>query len=493
MPINQTFLRIPHSLAALVLTLFVACASTGPRDVNTMADRTGSRPYPVLAARIERILADTLFPPSSAGIMIYSLTRREVLYSLNPDLLFAPGSNQKLITAAAALELLDADFHFATDIFIDSVDSKRLIIRGSGDPLLDETDLDSIASLIAQMIDSTATWELVGDQSRFDNIPKGKGWMWDDDPYVAPISAFSLNGNSIEVLVRPGLHAGDPTTATLMNSPPGLVALDNHSTTGSSGKDDSLTFERSAGQEIDLISIEGTIGPERKESRTGIGVSDPGEYFLKVLSAKLASHGVTVANSCIGIAPEEDPPLFTYSREIDSVLHFMLKESDNLSGECLFRTLGRAVSGQPGSTEGGILALKTVLHRFGIDSANVGIADGSGVSRYNLATARVLIQVLEALYQRGHIFERFRLALPVAGVDGTLSTRMKGTPAQGKLMAKTGTLRGASSLSGYVTMADGEFLAFAILMQNYPTGPRDYRNAQDSIGVYLSASRRSDF
>jgi D-alanyl-D-alanine carboxypeptidase/D-alanyl-D-alanine-endopeptidase (penicillin-binding protein 4) len=137
--------------------------------------------------------------------------------------------------------------------------------------------------------------------------------------------------------------------------------------------------------------------------------------------------------------------------------------------------------------------VKTALQRFGIDTAKVGVADGSGVSRYNLVTPRDIVRILERISDRKNDFRRFLSALPMAGVDGSLSTRMKGTPAMGNLMAKTGTLRGVSSLSGYVTTADGEILAFSLLMQNYLSGPKDYRRVQDAIGVYLSTLRRSQF
>jgi D-alanyl-D-alanine carboxypeptidase/D-alanyl-D-alanine-endopeptidase (penicillin-binding protein 4) len=110
------------------------------------------------------------------------------------------------------------------------------VIRGAGDPLMDEDDLDIIASAIALRVDTSLTWELVADQSFFDNTRKGKGWMWDDDPYVAPIGPLSVNGNSIDILVRPGLYPGAPTTAELIDTVSGRFALVNLSTTGFSGR-----------------------------------------------------------------------------------------------------------------------------------------------------------------------------------------------------------------------------------------------------------------
>jgi D-alanyl-D-alanine carboxypeptidase/D-alanyl-D-alanine-endopeptidase (penicillin-binding protein 4) len=492
MLINLTFGRIPPSLAAIVLTFFLGCASTGPRNGIPPVTRGTSQPYPALAAHVYRFLPDTLFPPSNAGIMIYSLTNREVLFALNPDLLFAPASNQKIATAAAALELLPPEFMFATEFFIDSVDGRRVIVRGAGDPLLDTGDLDSIAAAISDHIDTSHIWDIVADPSLFDNVQWGKGWMWDDDPYNSPVSALSVNGNVVEILVRPGPVAGEPTIA-VATDPAVTPVLFNRSTTGLSGRADSLVFHRINVEGIDQIHIDGTIGPGRKEASTGIAVHDPVRHFLRLFSRSLAAHGVKCGSTTTGPSANNGTSDFICSRAVDSVLHVMLKESDNLCAENLFRMLGRSVTGEPGSTEGGILAVKTALHLLGVDTARIVTADGSGVSRYNLLTAGTVVRILEAVYERPGSFDRFYQSLPVAGVDGTLSTRMKGTPAQGNLRAKTGTLRGASSLSGYVTTLDGELLAFSLLMQNYPTGPKDYRSAQDSIGVFLSTLRRSDF
>ncbi len=480
-------------LFPILVILIAGCASTGEQRNTASPASSGATLYPRLANRIDHLLADTLFPPSNAGIMIYSLTNREALYSRNAELLFAPGSNQKLVTAAAAFELLDREYTFATEVFVDSsLAEPQIVIRGSGDPLIDTDDIDSIAGAIAGIVRRTIPWNLVADISLFDGATKGKGWMWDDDPYEAPISPLSANGNSIEIVVEPGQGEGDPARAT-MREPTEFVLLENLVTTSQRGKKDSLVVERSADDAGDRFQISGSIALDKKSSTTMVGVSSPEAYWLSLFSRSLADRGIVVGSWQFGTADNNADPSFTYERNIDSVLYEMMKESDNLCAENVFRILGISVTGEAGSNEDGILAVETALARLGIDTAKLVTADGSGVSRYNLLSATTLVRILEVLYDRQPDFDRLFATLPIAGVDGTLSTRMKGTPAQGNLRGKTGTLRGASSLAGYVTTADGEFLAFSILMQNYPTGPKNYRAAQDSIGVLLSRSRRNDF
>ena len=141
--------------------------------------------------------------------------------------------------------------------------------------------------------------------------------------------------------------------------------------------------------------------------------------------------------------------------------------SDNLSAENTLKILGPKAYGPPGTTEHGISAVKGLLHSLTIDTTKLLMVDGSGVSHYNLLTPEILVDLLRGIYFRKDIFDLYYASLPNAGVDGLLANRMKGTPAQNNLHAKTGTLGGVSTLSGYVRTADGEMLGFSVMMQNY--------------------------
>jgi serine-type D-Ala-D-Ala carboxypeptidase/endopeptidase (penicillin-binding protein 4) len=121
------------------------------------------------------------------------------------------------------------------------------------------------------------------------------------------------------------------------------------------------------------------------------------------------------------------------------------------------------------------------------------MVDGSGLSRYNLTSPSIIIRLLEIMYHDSLHFSTFYNSLPIAGIDGTIADRMNGTPAQGNLRAKTGTLSAVSALSGYVHTADGEPLAFSVMMQNYPNSARPYQHIQDEIGILLSTLHRESF
>ena len=147
--------------------------------------------------------------------------------------------------------------------------------------------------------------------------------------------------------------------------------------------------------------------------------------------------------------------------------------------------------GVPGSGENGISVLHEFLNSMGIDTTTIRAADGSGLSYYNLLTADMLVQLLEGMAKKTDLFPLFYTSLPIAGVDGTLANRMKGTLAEGNLRAKTGTISGVSSLSGYVKTQEGETLTFSMSMQNFILPGRLYQRAQDRIGALLAGFSRN--
>jgi PBP4 family serine-type D-alanyl-D-alanine carboxypeptidase len=180
----------------------------------------------------------------------------------------------------------------------------------------------------------------------------------------------------------------------------------------------------------------------------------------------------------------------SYSRPIDSVLIAMNKKSDNLSAENILKTIGARHRGLPGRAQNGIYVENEFLSSFGIDTSACFIVDGSGVSHYNLLTVDNIIRLLVGITRRPDPFYLIYASLPIAGVDGTLETRMIGTTAQGNARGKTGTLSGISSLSGYVTTRDGELLAFSMVMENFVLPTRYFQFAQDTICELLARFSR---
>ena len=453
--------------------------------------------YPALQRKIDLLLPDSLFPPSNLGIKIVSLSKRETLYELNPGMMFNPASNQKLFTAATALSELGEGYRFATQFSIDTTMSvKRLYVKGFGDPVLSTADLDSIARNLSHILPAGKTWTLVGDTSFFDDLHWGLGWTWDDepDPSAMFISPLSVNGNTITVNVQPGRSHGDQVVVTT-DPPTGFVAIENNGRTVADSVTEELNISRTRSSPqglLNLIIIRGEVPRRDTTIKVMLSLAHPELYTLTLLGERLQSHGVQFVGMSFDTIPAAARTIARYEHRLDSVVTYMDKESDNLSAECILKTLGVKNAGTPGKAATGVSLIMKFLSENGIDTTRIVIADGSGVSRYNLVSTALIIDLLTAIHKKGAHFATLYHSLPVAGIDGTLSRRMRGTPAQGNLRAKTGTLNGTSSLSGYVHTADGELLAFSILMQHFPNNTRTYRQVQDRIGILLSGLRRSD-
>jgi len=188
----------------------------------------------------------------------------------------------------------------------------------------------------------------------------------------------------------------------------------------------------------------------------------------------------------MGTTPPDALKLAATRHPVSEIVFVMLKNSDNLSAENLLKYLSHAKSGQSGTAAEGAAVIKEYLRENGIPTDHLVIADGSGVSRYNLTSADTITRLLVAAYKDPTISPFFVNALPLAGRDGTLTRRMKGTAAEGKVKAKTGTMKGVSALAGYTVTADGEPLAFSMIMQNFVGSGQRIRSLQDRIAVLLS-------
>jgi D-alanyl-D-alanine carboxypeptidase/D-alanyl-D-alanine-endopeptidase (penicillin-binding protein 4) len=443
-------------------------------------------PLPELKARLDELLPDSLFPPSNVGVMVISLKDGRNLYELNPDLLFMPASNEKLFTSAAAFSVLGPGYRFNTAVSFDTTVVPVIYIRGGGDPLLSTVELDSLAASVGTMVPHNRTWRLAADVSLFDDVPWGEGWMWDDeaDPDGMAIAPLSLNGNTVRIRIRGGNTPGD-TLAVTVEPQTDYVCIENRGSTFVDTTGEPLRITRRLTELSNTIVITGTLCPDDSASAR-ISVREPAWYALRVFSERLAEHGVQCSGMVLDTIPPTAHPLRTLYHTLDTVVTYMNRVSDNLSAECLLKTMGAVRTGTPGTASAGILTIKDFLASEGIDTARISIVDGSGVSRYNLTSVRTIAALLESTYSDHSLFPVFYNSLAVPGEHGSLFNRMKGTLAEGHVRAKTGTLRGATALSGYVTTADGNLLAFSIIMQNYLGDARSYRQVQDRIGIVLS-------
>ena len=328
----------------------------------------------------------------------------------------------------------------------------------------------------------------MGNTSYFDTLSWGAGWMWDDepDPDEAFISALNVNDNAIEVSVRPGRRIGEPVEVTL-NPPTAFVNVLNSGVTSRDTLIQHVRVTRRRGE--NTIVIEGRMDPHAPQEQFTLSVWKPELYFLSLFKERLAEAGVKVRGPVRLDTLAGTLELAELLHPIDSILHKVNKPSDNLAAESLLKAIAAEKGGTRGSATVGLSLAESCMAAIGVDTTNMMLYDGSGVSWYNAITPDALAQLLVKMSRDPDQFRVFYESLPVAGVDGTLKARMKGTSAEGNVHAKTGSLTGVSSLSGYATSADGTPLAFSILCNHFPSKLSILRDKQDKIMELLTGSR----
>jgi D-alanyl-D-alanine carboxypeptidase/D-alanyl-D-alanine-endopeptidase (penicillin-binding protein 4) len=485
-----------------------------------------------LQARIDEILTRPELSQALVAVKVISLDSGRVLFEDNAIKLLRPASNMKVYTVAAALDRLSPDYRFVTSVYAPAppdaagVIHGDLTVYGRGDPSIaarfNNGDyfkaIDELANRIVAAGVKRVEGDLVGDESYFVGPQYGAGWEWEDLTwyYGAEISALTVNDNALDLFVKPGLEPG--SKALITTGPPDpLLTIINQVTTAPKGSRRDLTVHRDLGK--DVLSVSGSIAVDDRGYTGGVGISHPALLFVYLLRASLAQRGVSISGKSrtIGasnqtlltagttvissgngsaatvpnlvraeIATLQSPPLSVIAGQT-------LKPSQNLYTELILRTLGKSVpltTAPPNpirtSEEAGLEAIRTFLRSAGVQPDSLILNDGSGLSRDDMITADATVQLLKFMNQHPHA-SAFRAAFPIAGVDGTLRNRMKGTPAENNVRAKTGSLSSAASLTGYVTSAAGERLAFAIIVNNYPRDVEPRTVCIDPIAVLLAS------
>ena len=339
------------------------------------------------------------------------------------------------------------------------------------------------ASQLADRGVTRVTGSVVADDTCFPGPPLGRGWSWDNETYAysAQISGLTVDGNAVLAEVRPGARVGAPCELAL-DPPSGYLVLDTGCVSGESDVERPAVFRR-RGQ--NLVATTGPV-PLGERARRRVTVEGPALYAAVLLEQSLTRHGILVSGAPFkGAGPGEGIILAEHrSAPVSEILGMMNKPSDNNIAEALLRTIPRAV-GKPGTADAGTEVVGDWLTELGIDAEPLRLCDGSGLSRYNLLTARALAALLRHVAREAEAAPMVA-SLPVAGVDGTLRARMQGTAAEGAVRAKTGSLWGVCALSGYVDGQHERALAFSLLINNYTCSGSAVRELQDRVCEILA-------
>lgn len=454
---HRTYIRF---LALALLVLSSTCA-----QAVTKAE---------LPAFIDQAIADPALKHGLQGILIKSLKNDAVLYDHNSDLVFIPASNFKLIVSAASLDLLGPDHCMKTSLMLkgtissDGILDGDLIIVGGGNPVLKRADLAGMAAQVKALGIKRVQGNLIGDDTCFDGERLGNGWCWDDEPYYysAQISGLNVDENVVGVWVRPGAKEGAPAVVDLKPATTYLSVENRCKTIAADGKK-SVWVTRPRGKNVVRVSGSIPLGTKPESAEEAITMEDPTLYVLQSLSDELKAAGIKIACSLVADKQPDGARIVMEheSQPMSDMIRLLNKPSDNLIAECLLKNLGAVLKGK-GTADAGAEAELDFLKKIGGDLTAVNINDGSGLCRSDYVSPKNLVAILTYMYHHKD-GQTFIDSLPIAGVDGTLRSRMKGTVAEGKVSAKTGYISRVSSLSGYVITKAGEPIVFSMLMNHH--------------------------
>ncbi len=449
-----------------------------------------------LQTRIQQRLADPVVRRGMVGVKVVSLNSGKVIFEQNSEKYFMPASNMKNFTVATAIEKLTPDYRFVTRVFANEKPDASgtikgdLIVRGSGDVSISYSfndddrfkGIDRLVDAIIQAGVKRIDGGIIGDDTYFKGSAIPGGWEWDDLQwyYGAEVSALAVNDNAISLSVVPGpIGYQCAARVTPFNL---VVRVQNRCMTTAAGTPRTLKIERKLGE--NMIEISGNLPVGNAGFSNNVTVSRPAELFASMLKQRLVEKGITVNGQgraiadgvsstvipSVEIAKIESPPLALIAAKT-------MKPSQNMYTETLLWTIGEnararttypnvngIIGGTGTSSEMGIGEVKGFLTSIGVAPDSVLQYDGSGLSRHNLITPSAVVQLYTYMGKQSKYSQAWRDSLTIAGVDGTLRTRFRGTRGEANVRGKTGTIDQVSALSGYVTTASGEQLVFSMLV-----------------------------
>jgi D-alanyl-D-alanine carboxypeptidase/D-alanyl-D-alanine-endopeptidase (penicillin-binding protein 4) len=455
-----------------------------------------------LSREIARVVARPELAAAFWGVEVRSLSTGRTLYSLNAARGFRPASTFKLVTTAATLDAFGSAARLRTTVETAARQDGHgrilgdVYLVGAGDPNLSArfspghptAALEAMADQLVAAGVTRIEGRMVGYDGAFSGDPRGHDWTWEDLVwgYGARVSALSWHDNVVDATLAPGERVGDPAVIDLDPTRPPFELVSSVATAGRGTDADVRLAEDDEGR----VALSGQL-PLGGEWKGELAVRDPALYAATAFARVLESRGIHVGGEVVSsraALPEGRRVLaFHDSETIADIVRVVNKESQNLHAEMLLRLLGLRVAGE-GSVEQGHQAILAFLERSGVPTDGWELSDGSGLARTDLLTPRGLVALLVAM-DRHTEAAAFRDSLPIAGRDGTLEHRMRGTAAEGRVIAKTGTLNLANALAGYATTTRGDRLAFVAFVNDNAGRAKEAVAAIDAIAEALASAR----
>lgn len=485
--------RVGEATRGLIVSLMAAGIAVAAPAV----PGTGARTLDELAGQMDAHLSQSKFSTATWGVKVVSVATGRTVYQNHAERLMSPASNSKLYTGALGLDRFGGDHRFATPILstghMDAGGVLRgdLIVCGRGDWSWNSRRLgtnfwDIFEPFVAAVTNAGVrqiTGGIVGDATFFRGRPTGSTWTIDDlqEGETGEIAALALDDNMMQVNVAPAAAAGQSCELTPFQPGAGLIFSNLTITVASNAAPRLEAFRPLDGK---IVFVMGGLPVGGSNQILDVAVPEPAAWFAAGLKLALARSGIAVSGQTHGLQWPQTPPWDpatlvklgeVFSPPLRDMVRGFMKPSQNLEADTLLADIGESLrnSNTPPwmtSEAAGLAALRDWLPAAGVREGDVRFDEGSGLSRNNLATANATVALLQFM-ARDSQSQDFMDALPIAGVDGTLRHRFKSDAATGNVRAKTGTLRWASALSGYVTSAAGERLAFSIMLNRFEPEP----------------------
>ncbi|MEB3337243.1 MAG: D-alanyl-D-alanine carboxypeptidase/D-alanyl-D-alanine-endopeptidase [Leptolyngbyaceae bacterium] len=483
-----------------------------PSQENSELKASFPHPFPILANQtpltgsicpaqlqpeLDRITNQATLRRARWGVLVQTLStpqKRQTLYARDAQQYFIPASNAKILTTAAALRRLGANFRIRTSIYQVKATSDQLNLRlvGRGDPSLTDQQLTLLAKQLQQKGIRRIN-QLMLDDRYFRGSPLNPNWEWEDIQagYGAPVNALILNQNSLGLKLVP--QALDQPLRVEWEDPQAAAgwSIQNQSVTVAPNALEFVEVGRDMSRPV--LVVKGQLWAGSEPEDTGVSVLDPLANFAPHLKRVLAAHQIQVDQilwGAVDAAPNQTELAAVESPSLSTLLIEANQQSNNLYAESILRTLGtqQVTAKTDSSAEAGLAAIADTLTALGVDANSYALGDGSGLSRHNLVSPEALVQTLQGIAASPQA-EIYRASLAVGGVSGTLRNRFRDTPAQGLVQGKSGGLSGVAALSGYLRSPNYEPLVFSIIINQSDQSGAVLRRAIDDMVLALTRLR----
>ena len=419
------------------------------------------------AENINKAISDSRINKGAVSISVRDAETGKILYELNSDKPVSPASTLKSITLAAALNELGKDFEFSTELYKNT--NNELILKLGADPFLKANDLKTLLKTAHEknIIEPKAFFI---DDTIIDQTEWGEGWQWDDDlnPLMPKFSAYNIDNNLLKITVEPTFK-GAPAEIKLDVFYPATFV--NLVTTGSAND---VKISRNNSIAPNVLNIEGTVA---KREQIEIPINYPKRYFILRLEDAIRDENIEYyGNFAIEKLPAQNIYLVAKTANpIKKAVDAIMQESNNMAAETVFKIAGGHYMQKTGSAEDAVKMLLDYCRQLGIDTKNIKIVDGSGVSKNNLVTADFMTSFLTAQYKKDPAYKD----IFASSGEGTLKDRM--LYFKDNLRAKTGTLTDVSAIAGFLTTARGRLVAFDIMTNDPQTKNSDKKMLEEYI------------